>query len=324
MKKITVSAPGKVMLLGEHSVVYDRPCLVTAVDSRMNLTLELIDKDYVEINAPQVNVRAYKRNYNQLKVDKDMPKGVRFIEAVISILQKNYGIKYGMRITTKNGFSAKYGLGSSSAVSVSMVKAVSEIMHVNLPNKKIFEIAYKSVLDVQGVGSGFDVAAATWGGTLYYQTGGKIIEPLNIKPLPLLVVYSGIKADTVTIVKDLSKKRIKYLNEIDGMFDQITTLVNEGKYALQNNKLKTFGMLMNDDQRILNDLGVSTDVIHNICVSAMLAGAYGAKLTGAGGGDCVIVLVNNQNKHKIEQAVVKAGGDLVPVETGAEGVRVEN
>ena len=83
------------------------------------------------------------------------------------------------------------------------------------------------------------------------------------------------------------------------------------------------GKLMNRNQELLKELGVSTRLIDRLIKSALKAGAFGAKLSGAGGGDCIITLVDDLKRHKVEQALVKTGGVLVPVETGAEGVRRE-
>src|SRR3989338_2227690 len=199
-KKIIVSAPGKLMLLGEHAVVYNHPCLVTAVDQRMRATVETLDTLEFQLDAEDVKVTGYKKPLSELGVG-DIPKGAKFVEIAAKNLLNNPEIlkrvqndkwKKGIRIITESDFSSQFGFGSSSASTVCTVKAVSELLGLNLSNKEIFDLSYKTVLDIQGKGSGFDVAAAVYGGTLYFVTGGKIIEPLIIKELPLIVGYSGI------------------------------------------------------------------------------------------------------------------------------------
>ncbi|NMC35857.1 mevalonate kinase [Candidatus Beckwithbacteria bacterium] len=323
MAKITVSAPGKLMLLGEHSVVYDRPCLVTAVDSRVHVQIKTTKVPTLTINAPEVEIKNYKRSITDFKPSKKLPRGVQFIEAVLQILYEKYKLNSGLSIRTRNGFSSKYGLGSSSAVSVCTAKGISELFNLKLSNQEIFEIAYQAVLEVQGVGSGFDVAAAIWGGTLYFETGGKVIEPLEIKKLPLIVVYSGVKADTATIVKKLAKMRTLKPNYVNSRFDLITKLVKKARDLIETKRWEELGELFNKNQKILHDLGVSTDILHKLCVTSILHGAEGAKLSGSGGGDCLIVMSANGHKHVIEQRLVEAGGTLVPVETGAKGVSID-
>jgi mevalonate kinase len=323
MKTITVSAPGKLMLLGEHSVVYNHPCIVTAVDSRVSVSIQKISKLEIELNAPEVKIENYTRELNKPQKVNNLPRGAQFVEAVLQIIYKKYGVNSGVSISTKNGFSSKYGLGSSSAVSVCVAKGLSELFNLNLSNKELFEIAYQAVLDVQKVGSGFDIAAAIWGGTLYFQTGDRIIKPLQVKGIPLVVVFSGIKADTATIVKALAKKRNKNQNQIDQKFAQITQLVEEGKQAILDKNWPELGNIMNQNEKILQSLGVSTTKLNTLCSSSIKAGADGAKISGSGGGDCIIALVSNGQRHLVEQAVTVADGALVPVNTGAQGVKVD-
>src|SRR3990172_973466 len=112
-KKITVSAPGKLMLLGEHAVVYGRPCIVTAVGQRMKATVELTDKPVFELNAPDVQVTNYQKPMKDLGKG-GVPKGAKFVEVAI----KNFGVRYGVKVTTKSEFSSQFGFGSSSASTV--------------------------------------------------------------------------------------------------------------------------------------------------------------------------------------------------------------
>ncbi len=322
MRKIRVSAPGKLMLLGEHAVIYDRPCLVTTIDTRVDIVLEKIKQKKIVINAPEVGIKNYQRRLSQPLLEK-VPKGVRFLEAVLRIFYQRYQPQLGVKISTKNGFSSRYGLGSSSAVSVCAAKALAELFGKKLSRRKIFDLAYQAVIDVQGIGSGFDVAACCYGGILYYLTGGKKIEHLKTTNPPLVVAYSGKKADTPTMVRKLAKKREKAFQKIEKDFDEISRLVERAKKAINKRNWEKLGQLMNENQKILKRLGVSTPKLDRMIKSALKAGALGAKLSGSGGGDCMFALTDKFKKHRVEQALVKAGGVLVPVSAGVKGVRVE-
>jgi mevalonate kinase len=322
MKKVRVSAPGKLMLLGEHAVVYDRPCLVTTIDTRVEITLEKNNQGKIVISAPEVGIKNYQRKLDQPSL-RSVPKGVRFLEAVLRLFYERYRPKFGVNLHTSNGFSSKYGLGSSSAVSVCAAQALAAIFGIKLTKRKIFDLAYQAVLEVQGLGSGFDVAACCYGGCLYFRTAGKVIKPLKDGKIPLVVAYSGKKADTPTMVKKLAKKREKNFSKIEKDFNQITRLVEVGKKAIENKNWRRLGQLMNVNQKILRELGVSTSRLDKLIKAALTAGAWGAKLSGSGGGDCMLALVQEQRKHQVEQALVVAGGVLVPVSTGVEGVKIE-
>lgn len=310
------------MLFGEHAVVFNRPCLVTAVDSRITVEIKKINTQKIKIDAPQVKINGYQRKLNA-KACFSPHKGVRFIEAAIEVFKKEYDLVGGLKINAENGFSCNYGLGSSSAVSVCLIQALAEIFDKKLDCKQVFNLAYKAVLNVQGVGSGFDVAAACWGGTLFYLTGGKKITPLKTKPLPLVIAYSGSKADTPTLIRKVQSLREKKFEKIEAIFEKIEAIVKQAKIELKKGNWEKLGKLMTENQELLTQLRVSTPLIDKLIKSALKAGAWGAKISGAGGGDCIIVLTSKEKRHQVEQALVKTGGILVPIETGTKGVKIE-
>lgn len=317
---IKVSAPGKLLLIGDHAVVYDRPCLVTAVNHRMSVSMEKRDDNVIVINAPEVAVKDFKIDLDQ--VSEDQPKAVRFVIRSVKNFFEKYNVKSGLNISTKSEFSSKFGFGSSSAVTVCTVKALSEVFGIEMTKKEIFDMSYKTVMDIQKVGSGFDVAAAVYGGVLYFFTAGKIIESLNAKQLPLVVGYTGIKADTSTIVKRVKADLEQNPEIINNIFDEITKITESSKDLLANSDWSALGQKLTENQKLLSELGVSSQELDNLISKAVEAGAYGAKLSGAGGGDCMIALAED-NRGVVEKAITEAGGTIIPVETNAEGVRVE-
>ena len=321
--KVTVSAPGKLMLFGEHAVVYGHPCIVTAVDQRMFVTAEITNTGNFELEAPDVKITSYKKAISEIGQG-EMPKGAQFVEAAVKNILKKYKRNLtGLSVTTRSEFSSQFGFGSSSASTVCMVKALTELLSLKLTNKEIFDIAFKTVLDIQGKGSGFDVAAGVYGGTLYFVTPGKKIEKLNIKNLPLIVGYSGVKADTVTLINKVSDTAKDYPRVIDGIYDIVGIIVNEAKPYVVKENFEELGRLMNLNQGLLESMGVSIDKLSQMIYAARDNGAYGAKLSGAGGGDCIIALAPAKNISIIGKAIQRVGGTIIKVKANAEGVRVE-
>ncbi len=322
MNSITVSAPGKLMFFGEHAVVYNRPCLVTAVDQRMKVTIDVLDTEEFHLEAPDVNISGYKKNIKELGQG-DIPKGAKFVEIALKNISERHPLITGLKITTASEFSSQFGFGSSSASTVCTIKAVSELMDLKLSERDIFDLAYKTVLDIQGKGSGFDVAAAVWGGTLHFVKGGELIQPLGLKELPLIVGYSGVKADTVTLINQVNALTEKYPELIEETYNSIEDVVMFAKTALLDNNWESVGQLMNMNQGFLSVLGVSTKKLEDMIYGVRDNGGYGAKLSGAGGGDCIIALAPDEKRKAVEEAITQAGGEVIQVKANAEGVRVE-
>jgi len=318
---LTVSAPGKLMLFGEHAVVYNRPCLVTSVDHRMTVQLKKRGDNRIILNAPKVGLKDYLCLIDDL--EKSHPKEGQFVLRAVFNFFKKYQNRTGLEIETRSEFSSEFGLGSSSAVTVSTLRALAELFGIKIEKKELFELAYKTVLDIQGVGSGFDIAAAIWGGILYFVTGGKSIKPLKTKKLPLIIGYTGIKADTASLVKMVAEEIKNKPTKINQIFDKIVKIVNQAKRELESSNFEKVGQLMNLNQDLLRKLGVSSRELENLIEAALAAGASGAKLSGAGGGDCMIALYPKEKLNSIKMAIEKAGGKIIKVKIPAQGVKIE-
>jgi len=330
MKKIIkTSAPGKLMLFGEHSVVFGHPCIVTAVDRRLSITVEENGEEVFVLDAPDLGLRAYSKKISDLG-NKNLPKEVSFIETCYKLFLKKYPQKKTIHVYSKNEFKSSYGLGSSSASTVAFAKALSEFYEVPMTNDQLFDLCYATVLEVQGVASGFDIAAGIWGGTLYYITPHgkfikrKTVETINLKNLPFIVGYTGIKADTATLVRMVQNLHSENKKTINSIFTDITLLVEQAKKTLQQQDWPHLGLLMDENQALLRRLQVSSIELENLIAAGKSAGAMGAKLSGAGGGDCMLALADEDNKIAIAQEIQKVGGKIIEVQMNAEGVRLEH
>lgn len=328
MQKIKTSAPGKLMLFGEHSVVFGHPCLVTAVDRRLSITVEENGEEFFVLDAPDLGLRAYSKNIKDLAKE-NLPKEVIFIETCYRLFLDRYPQSKTIHVFSKNEFTSSYGLGSSSASTVAFAKALSEFYQVPLDNNQLFELCYQTVLQVQGVASGFDIASAIWGGTIYYVTPDqkmardKIVKPLLVGNLPFLVGYTGVKADTATLVRMVQNLQKEEPAKINAIFTAITNLVEQAKQALIEENWSLLGSLMNQNQSLLRQLQVSSLELEKLIQASQKTGALGAKLSGAGGGDCMLALTAREQRESIAQAIVEAGGKIIDVAMNAEGVRLE-
>jgi mevalonate kinase len=320
---ITASAPGKLMLLGDHAVVYRYPCLVTAVDLRVRVSVEKIDQPEILIETPVLREqkKIYSLALNDLMSLVDYDKQTAFVTAAVQQVFTKFNLKQGLKIST-GGPPNSFGLGSSSAATVATVFALGHLFSLQLGKRQIFDLAYSAVLAVQKIGSGFDIASAVYGGTLYYKLG-ETIDPLPVSSFPILIGYSGEKVSTTNLVQAVSKLRERNKSMVDGIFRIIGEIVEQARIHLEKENWAAFGELMNIDQGLLEALGVSTFSLEKPIYAAREHGAYGAKLSGAGGGDCMFALVDRERRQAVKKAMIFAGTEIVPWATNAEGVRLE-
>ncbi|MDZ7586253.1 MAG: hypothetical protein U0946_00740 [Patescibacteria group bacterium] len=276
MRKIKESAPGKLMLFGEHAVVYNQPCLAAAMDKWVTVTT----------------------------IEKKGEESV-FVKTTRQLFEQKFGaVSVGFRI---DGFNSRYGLGSSAAVTVATAKALFKLKNIKVSQKELFDFCYQVVRKVQEVGSGFDLAASIYGGVIYFVTGGKNIQRLSVQKVPLIVGYSGEKADTIKMIKQTAKKINQHF------LQQSTKIVNKAKAAMEREDWLETGRLMNQNQEILKGVGVSTPKLDKMVEASLKAGAWGGKLSGAGGGDCMIALTSDNKRMAVEKAIELAGGEIIRV-----------
>jgi mevalonate kinase len=321
--KVTASAPGKLMLFGEHAVIHQHPCLVTAVDQRVYISMEKIEAPMIFIETPKLIEQGltFSLPLNELFNDQYLHPQTKFIVASIRKIFSRYNILQGLKIQTFGAINS-YGLGSSSAVTVGSVYALTNLFDIDIKEQGIFDLSYSAVLEIQAVGSGFDVASATYGGTLFYLPTQKV-EILDLKHLPLVIAYSGAKVSTTNLVQEVEQLRNLFPEIIDLVFQSIGRITTSARIAMLQNNWQTIGKLANINQGLLESLGVSTANLQKPIMAARQSGSFGAKLSGAGGGDCMFAIVSEKTRSTVEAAIEQSGAQLLHLDTNTEGVRLE-
>lgn len=305
MHEITIKVPGKLMILGEHAVVYGYPCIVAAVNKYLYLkgTIKATGGDDLK---------------------KDNINDDRFIKAAVNIVKNKYKIKNSLSIETESGLTG-FGLGSSAAVTVATIKLLDSLFELDLTDEDLFKLSYYAVLENQKKASGFDIASVIYGNTIYFNGRTKRADYISKDKLPMIVAFSGKKEDTPFMVERVSKSRRERPEFVNGILSKMGKLVPEGKRDIEEKNWRMLGEIMNENQKLLVKLGVSTDVLDRFIKAALRAGAYGAKISGAGGGDCLIALVNNKKKESVIEAIKNAGGEIIKLSVGqTEGVITYN
>lgn len=318
------------MLVGGHAVVHGQPTIVTAVDQRLSVTITPIDEPVAVVTSVELGVDQVSVALTDIALSNRSIPALPFVSQALHTFQKLYGLPGGCQLVFTSDFSAQVGFGSSSAVTVALLAALAAWAKIQWSPEELFTIAYQVVLTVQGVGSGFDVAAAVWGKTLQYirpslppVSGQKIAEVLAITSLPLVVAYSGTKANTPQLIRQVDEQLSQHPAQTEALFAKIGTCARELGVALSQQDFERAGRILTTHHGLMQQLGMSTPKLDALVQAAISTGAYGATLSGAGGGDCMVSLAPDSKKQAVEQSLILTGGSVLRVTAHAEGVRYD-
>ncbi|MEM3640727.1 MAG: mevalonate kinase [Candidatus Bathyarchaeia archaeon] len=323
---VVASAPAKVILFGEHFVVYGEPAIVLAIDKRAYAKAELRDDKKLFLRSSNLNVAGFFEN-EDFKVEAGNPKEAKAklepLKCAVEKVLEIYGEKVGVNVEVNSTVPVAAGLGSSAAVASAVAAAVGTLLNAKITKEDIFRISYEAEKIMHGTPSGVDPAISTFGGALLFQmdTGFK---PLNFKmDVPLVIGDTGVERLTRVQVSKVRSLRDRYPQIVDPIMRIAREIVLNAVKALQEGDLETVGDLMNFNHALLYGLGVSDESLEWLINAARKAGAYGAKLTGAGGGGCMMALANKDKLEKVLEAVQRAGGNAFLARKTDEGVRIE-
>ena len=276
---------GKIILLGEHAVVYGYPALAAARDRGVRI-------DAVPTPAGgslRVDVPSW-----QLKVTADDEHS--FARGLCAIAD---AIELGRPPLTLVGdaqIPPGAGLGASAAFAVAISRAL--LTHVKKPvdAATVSRVAAASEEVLHGKASGVDVALAVQGGIgVFRKSTG--LRPIQLKPLRVLVGPSGAPRSTAAMVDRVAQATSGIVD--DERLRELGALTDTGTQSLLRGDLPALGHDMNRAHELLGGLGVSTPLLDALCDVARKLGAYGAKLTGAGGGGSVIAIAPRDREEEI-------------------------
>lgn len=272
---------GKLILFGEHFVVYNVPALVGAVAASTVCKMEFSDEPGVKI----VDNRPAVPNYKVKKAE----EGKEAVELVL----KHFKLEgKGVKVTFGGDLCCVSGIGASAAQTVSLSRAIAQTLPLDLTEEEINAAGYEGEKGYHGTPSGIDNTAATFGGLLKFQrrTGQ---DPIFVKkkiPEPIRIVYAstGITSSTTTVVGDVRAKKEKDPQWFDGLMTKYLALVEKGEKAIDEGDMETLGTLLNENHVLCQELTVSCKELDDLVDAARAAGATGAKMSGTGRGGLMV------------------------------------
>lgn len=313
--KSVASAPGKVILFGEHFVVYGVKAILCAIDKRITATSQLIDEKKIRIKSEIGSTELDLDSASSLdSISNKIMKP--FLHIGMETL-KEHDEKKGLEVILESQIPAGIGLGSSSAACVATMASVTGLFE----KKSDEEILKKSIESERIIFedvSGADSAISTYGGMIAYSKDG--IERIESKnDLNLIIANSRQVHSTRELVLKVREFRDRNPELFNQMCEQERVLVNDALVSIKENDLKKLGRLMTQNQQMLEKINVSTDRLDGLIKEASKT-SYGAKITGAGGGGCIISLVDQSNASSTLDNL-KRISDCFVSKTDFEGLR---
>ncbi|MWG33983.1 mevalonate kinase [Halomarina oriensis] len=292
------SAPGKVYLFGEHAVVYGEPAVPCAIERRARVTVEARDDDRLRVEAKDLTLDGFTVEYSSGADEQpDVNVPTPLVEAAMgyvdgAIEQARDAADTpdaGFDMTVESDIPLGAGLGSSAAVVVAAIDAAARELDCDLTTEEVAGRAYRVEHEVQdGQASRADTFCSAMGGAVRVE-GDDCTRIDDVPNLPFVVGYDGGAGDTGELVAGVRALRDEYDFAADTV-EAIGDVVREGEQALADDDVPSVGKLMNFDHGLLSALGVSSRSLDAMVWAARDAGAMGAKLTGAGGGGCIVAL----------------------------------
>ncbi|HEX4922010.1 MAG TPA: mevalonate kinase [Candidatus Bathyarchaeia archaeon] len=312
-------APGKIILCGEQFVVLGAPAIAMAINLYSRVEARPMNKPGVEVDVDlPLKDLSLSRKYSA-RESAELLRPLRIAaEATLDRITKR---EAGVRVNVDCEIPVGAGLGSSASTTVAIASAVSRSMGTSLSREEIFKLAFVPERFLHGNPSGVDQATCIYGGVIRYKRPFKV-EPLLIKNSPELVLCdTGIHHKTKTLVGSVVRNSKKNKEQFREHLEEVRSICQGVVKALKRGDDEDLGALMSRNHELLRKIKVSHPKLDRLVDAALKAGALGAKLTGAGGGGCIIAVCEDAKaRQKISRSLTRQGGKPFKISRDACGV----
>ena len=294
MKSIA-SAPGKIILFGEHFVVHGTKAILAAIDKRVTVTSTFTENKTIKVNS-QLGTIEVPISSSHEEVKSEFRPFVYLANKIINSEQSASGLE----ITIDSDIPIGVGLGSSSACCVAATASISELFN-ELSSEEILKMSIEAEKTIFPDTSGADCTVCTYGGMIEYPSIEKIDNTFDLN---LLIANSMIPHNTKNSVEKVNKFKENDEERFSQLCDLETKLIDEVITAMKNNDATTFGLKMSENQKYLEEIQISNDTLRDM-ISSLKEISLGTKITGAGDGGCIIALVKDENMDKVPALLPK-------------------
>ncbi len=305
MRKVRVSKGGKIILFGEHAVVYGYSAVAVPIGRFSYCTVQTNEEHENLLSFPDFNVQYLFNSINDLKA-KISPNFAHFAEILETIANQFNVVLDQIHISVSSELWLGSGLGSSASTVAAFIQGLLKFYEIQGNSDALNELTYQSEKIVHGTPSGIDNTVIAEEVPIQFKN--KKTYPINIStPFQLLVVNSGQPRNTIKAIHLIQDLHRQDPNEVEKSFEKIEVISEEGIKALNQLDLKYLGALFNENHKILQKLHLSIPKIEEIRVIAKEGGSYGSKLTGAGLGGSVIVIGEPKALNHTQQLLSQKG-----------------
>lgn len=296
----TASAPGKIILFGEHAVVYGRPALAVPV-TQVHVRAHILDSSRtgIWIDAPDVNLHAELSTLSSDHPIASVINNLLFLSHVSPFPDLE------IRITSTIPVGS--GLGSGAAVTVALARALATHLGYSMTDEDINAFAYEIEKLHHGTPSGIDNTVVTYARPVYFVKGHPIETFIAGEPFTIVIADTGISAPTKESVGDVRKLWEADQKQWERVFDEIADISFAARRVIEEGWIKMLGVLMDENHALLQQMTVSSPELDNLVEAARKAGALGAKLSGGGRGGNMIALVTPETAETVSLALKDAG-----------------
>lgn len=284
--KSKASAPGKVILFGEHFVVYGIKSILCSINKRVTVTAEKTNERKISINS-EIGKLVLEPNESISEINS--PLKPFYYLANKAIKDQNIGLK----IQIESEIPLGAGLGSSSACCVAGAAAIFKLFG-EISNEKILELAIEAEKTIYQNTSGADCTVSTYGGLMEYDKNNGFRKIEDEPNFQLVIANSNIEHSTETMVSRVKEFENKNKEKFHELSNLESNLVNDVLKLIKENKIKEIGEKINQNQKFLEEIGISNEQLEAMIKIGQKT-SYGAKITGSGGGGCIFALTNESN-----------------------------
>jgi len=299
----TASAPGKIILFGEHAVVYGRPAIAVPVREVIAMA-EITDITHtapgkIHIEAPDIKLDSW---LHELSVNHPL---ARIINLTLDEIDPGFFPPLRLHVTSTIPISS--GLGSGTAVSIAVVRALSTHLGQPLPLQRQSALAFEVEKIHHGTPSGIDNTVVTYDQPIYFVQGEEP-EILQCKtPFTLVLGDTGRTSPTAVAVSQVRGAWQEDTPLYEAAFEAIGQIASQARECILEGRVQELGRLMNQNQALLEDIGVSSPELRILIHAARASGASGAKLSGGGLGGNMIAMVDPDDADRVGIALREAG-----------------